>query len=288
MTSPVLSMAALTMIDAEPTEFVRACAAAGFDAVGLRLVAPPAAAVFHSIVDRPAVVREIEAVLDANGMRVNDIESMIIGPDTDLSSFEPAFALGQKWGVGLAITAIDDPDVSHAIDMFGRYCELAGSYGIQASLEFVPYWGLVTDLPKALRLIRAVPEAVRPGLLVDALHLARSGGKPSDLDGLDPGLFNFVHLCDAPSVPPRPDDLREESRYERLYPGDGELPLFDLLDRMAPHTVCSVEAPCARYQHLDFQARARLCADKTRAVLAQHTARNPGTPVSATSGKERS
>ena len=51
---------------------------------------------------------------------------------------------------------------------------------------------------------RALLEAVRPknvGLLIDALHLYRSGAGATDLAGIDPTLFPYMHLCDALAPP---------------------------------------------------------------------------------------
>jgi sugar phosphate isomerase/epimerase len=84
----------------------------------------------------------------------------------------------------------------------------------------------VRTLPEALAIVMA---ADRPngGILVDALHLARSGGQPDDLADVPPALLPYLQLADAPTD--APDDLYEEAVHGRLLPGDGQLPLAALL-----------------------------------------------------------
>src|SRR5436190_11169964 len=108
-------------------------------------------------------------------------------------------------------------------------------------LEFIPYTQL-RDLADAAAL-RAAAAPADAGLLVDALHLARSGGSPADIAGFDPALFSFVHLCDAPRMLPPADELRSEAREARLYPGEGELWLSEFVDAFPPDTPLVVEAP---------------------------------------------
>ncbi len=138
-------------------------------------------------------------------------------------------------------------------------CDLAARYGMEALVEFNPYSGC-RSLAEAAELAR---EAGRPNgkLLIDVLHLSRSGGSPEDARKLDPALVPLVHFCDAP---PRPtddrsvDELRRELRTARLLPGEGSLWLTELLDALAPDVAISVEAPSARHAHLPAGERARL------------------------------
>jgi sugar phosphate isomerase/epimerase len=112
-------------------------------------------------------------------------------------------------------------------------------------------------------------------VIVDALHLARSGGTPADVAALvarTPGRFPVVHLCDAPAVPrsDSPEALAEESREDRLLPGDGELPLLRLLAATAGSRAF-VEAPVRASSGVAFAERARRAA-AALANLGSHTA----------------
>jgi len=89
-----------------------------------------------------------------------------------------------------------DPDMGRTLDQFAITVEMAAERGMQATTEFAP--GLtVADLTTALDVIRHVG---RPEfrLLIDTMHLIRSGSTPADLAALDPGLIGYLQLSDAP------------------------------------------------------------------------------------------
>jgi sugar phosphate isomerase/epimerase len=132
-------------------------------------------------------------------------------------------------------------------------------------LEFIPYSVLGT-LAKAHDFIVAAAPA-DAGLLIDALHLSRSGGQPADIAAYDPALFSYVHLCDAPKARPAVERNRDEARYNRLYPGEGELWLDAFLDAFPPDTPVAVEAPQAAFAHVPAAERARLAGAATRRLL---------------------
>jgi len=147
---------------------------------------------------------------------------------------------------------------------------------MEALVEFNPYSGC-RSLAEAAALADA---AGRPNgkLLLDVLHLSRSGGSPADVRAVGADRIPLVHLCDAP---PRPtgarsiDELRKESRTARLLPGEGSLWLNELLDALAPDVAISVEAPSARHAHLPAAERARLAHEATQALLAGRTGARP-------------
>lgn len=137
-------------------------------------------------------------------------------------------------------------------------------------LEFIPY-ATIADLDSAHDLLRQVaPEDA--GLLVDALHLSRSGGHPADIARYDPGLFSYIHLCDAPAARPPATGLRAEARGERLYPGLGELWLDAFLDAFTPDTPVGIEAPSVALAALPPAERARHAGEATRRLLERNTA----------------
>jgi len=96
------------------------------------------------------------------------------------------------------------------------------------------------------------------GVLVDCLHFQRCGDNLNYLRSIDPALLPILQLCDAPLAQPtglpRPrwlprgqgtdiPDAQLESRAMRLLPGDGELPVVELLAAMPVGIPISVEAP---------------------------------------------
>ena len=69
-------------------------------------------------------------------------------------------------------------------------CELAGSVGVRACLEFMPF-SSVRDLRSALAVVADVGHPAA-AVLVDLLHLVRSGGSVADLVGVDPALLPYA------------------------------------------------------------------------------------------------
>jgi sugar phosphate isomerase/epimerase len=95
-------------------------------------------------------------------------------------------------------------------------------------------------------------------VLVDPLHLARSGGTVDDVRRLPAGLLPYLQFCDAASAGPAPDleAAGAEARRTRLPPGDGALPLAGLLAAVPPSAALSLEVPDG-WHHADPVGRAR-------------------------------
>jgi len=94
--------------------------------------------------------------------------------------------------------------------------------------EFLPIFPL-SSLTAARQVVAAHDPEVA-GILVDNLHLSRSGGVPSDLVDIDPRRLPYLQVADAPAD--RPSDfggLLNEALHGRSIPGEGALPVADLL-----------------------------------------------------------
>jgi sugar phosphate isomerase/epimerase len=124
--------------------------------------------------------------------------------------------------------------------------------------------------------LRVISKVGHPNarLLIDALHLDRSGGTPEQVAEVDPEQIAYVHLCDAPQGPPA--SLTEESRRGRLYPGEGTLPLQRLFDLLPKDVSVSLEAPHALHADLPPRERLALAGEATlrfmKAARARHDA----------------
>lgn len=276
---PLLSLAHLTVLDAHPLELIDAAVAGGFDAIGLRIVAPmPSDKIVPVIGDEP-LVRAIEERLDATGRRVFDIEALWLMPHTHVWALEPALALGRRLGARSLLVVCNDPDPHRTAANFAAICDLAARYELDIVLEPIPYVELGTPA-QALALIAQVGKP-NAKLLIDVLHFYRSGAETASLTGIDPSLMPYIHLCDAAATAPLASGLRQEGRGGRFYPGEGELPLTDFLHAFAADIPIAVEAPCARYAHLPVVERARICGAATRALLSGVHGTRPGTVLSA-------
>lgn len=272
MAMPLLSLAALTILDAGPAGQIRAAAEAGFESVGLRL--NPLVATDIQIVGVEERQREVEQLLRDTGMKVLEIGVFPILPEMPMDAIAPVMAFSHKIGAQYLVCPVEDPEPQRRIDTFGRICELAESCALTGLIEFNPYSACPT-LADALDIVRQ-SRAENAGLVIDALHLSRSGGKPSDLAGIEPHLLRLTHFCDAPLPPAGQksfEELRSESRKARMLPGEGSLWLDELLDALPADCAISIEAPTARDAALPATERARRALLATRGFMARRAAR---------------
>jgi sugar phosphate isomerase/epimerase len=253
----ILSLAQLTLPGSDPVELIEAAAIAGFSHVGIRLVPPMKTDAMRPVMTDKTLQAGIRRRLRETGVKVLDIEVFWLLPDFDASEIEPAFAFGAELGARYAVTVGNDPDHNRQMDNFHALCRIAASYGIQPGLEFIPYCQIASLAAARAMLLQA--KEPKAGLLVDALHLSRSGESTADLEAVPPGQILYAHLCDAPlAIPETVPEKRREAREARLYPGEGELPLAAFMAALPPDTPIGVEAPNERTSALSFAERAGL------------------------------
>jgi sugar phosphate isomerase/epimerase len=266
-----LSLAPLTISEAGPLELISAAKAGGFDAVTLRLIGAPGIETTAPVAGDKALIAAIRQRLADNGIVAFGAAGIWLTPDAVVSRFDSALAAAAELGAVDFLAVGFDSDWPRLVANFAALCEAAASYGLRVSLEFMPYLPVRTVADAA----RLLHDADQPngGIVVDALHLARSNGTPADIAGVDASRISYVQLCDAPRVRPATMERREESLRHRLYPGDGELPLFDLMDVLRPNVTIDLETPCAADAHLPFDERARRAGEAARRFLAAYRAR---------------
>ena len=273
--STVLSLSPLTILDTPPPEQVGAAAAAGFDAVGIRVAPAADERVWPMLGDTP-VLRETLARMAGTGVQVLDVELVMLRPDLDRDAVRAVLDAGHRLGARFVLTLGYDPDEARLTDHFAWLCEQAADRGLRPGLEFMKYCPVPT-LAAAVRIVRGAGHPAG-AVLVDALHLRRSGGSPADLAGVAADLLPYGQLCDGPLDPVWPDDeqARIESRTARLLPGDGEFPLAALVRALPAGGALSVEAPVAALVGLDATERAhraRAAADRVLAGVDPGAAR---------------
>jgi len=181
---------------------------------------------------------------------------------------------GAEIGARNALVVSSDPDIEATKRRFAEICRIAERCGLDACFEFLPITE-VKSLEGALEVIRAVGHP-RARLLVDALHLRRSGGDPAQLAGLPASLFSYAQICDAPSAlnPMNYETLLHEAIDGRLMPGDGELPLGQLLDALPAELPLAPEqrSRALRERYPDATERATAILGATRRFMADYEA----------------
>jgi len=239
---PPLGIAHFTVIEVPPVELVTLAAKVGYAAVGLRLHPAFPGAPVYEIPSGSEVMREMRRRLNGEGIRVHDIEFVTIDAEFRPSRLTAMLESAGELGAARVSVCGDDPDRSRLIANFAELCDLAATYGMGVDLECMA-WRQVASFPDAVRVVQDAGRA-NGGALVDALHLSRTGGSPRDLQGLPQNMVRSVQLSDALSAPPTSiEGIIQEARGGRLPPGQGELPLTELLAAVPDGAAIGVEVP---------------------------------------------
>jgi sugar phosphate isomerase/epimerase len=267
------SIAYLTVSGADPVAQIEAAADAGFDAVGLRVVAPLGLSLAFPIAGNPAQIREIRRASERTGVRVLDSEVLTLTPHTMASEFAPALAAAAEIGSTYMQITSEDPDWKRGVANFGDVCDEASRFGLRIAVEFMR-WRSVRTIDEAARF---VGEAGRTngGIVLDTLHLSRSGGSPNAVANVPPDAIMYVQLCDAVKTIPMTDEgLIKEARGGRLDPGAGSLWLEELFDVLPDDIAISIEVPGSAPADASVKERTRRAADAVDLWLARYRAKS--------------
>jgi sugar phosphate isomerase/epimerase len=269
-----LSLAPVTINEVEPPALIAAAAAAGFDAIGLRVLGAPGAAPVTPLIGNRPLIAEIAGAAADTGVTVYAATGIWLVPEFSLDAAVPALEIAARLGAEQFLAVGNDPDEERMGANLAALAAAAVPFRLGISLELMPYTA-VNSIAKARRLVESSGQP-NLGLVIDALHLARSGGGPADIAAIDHRFIGYLQLSDAPAAPPPGLSLRAESLTSRLYPGDGALPLLALLDALPPNIVIDVEAPVARDRSLPPSERAVRAFAATKRLLAARGGENPG------------
>jgi sugar phosphate isomerase/epimerase len=270
-TPPPIGIGHFTMLDVAPPDLVTLAAQAGFDAVGIRAeaVGPPEEP-WPVAVGSPMLAETLRR-MDDTGVTVLDVEIVRLAPDSNPASYEALFEVGARLGASFVNVLADDPDLERTRDNFHVLADKARPYGLRPVIEPMVYMR-VHNLADAV----FVAQGSGGGVTIDPLHVRRFGATPDEVRSVDPKLLLYYQLCDAPlegpSGLPRSHrlprgqsmdigDAQYESRAARLLPGEGELPLEEIVAAMPADIPVSVEAPNLALREeigdLTFARRAR-------------------------------
>lgn len=197
---------------------VEVAAAAGWPACGVW---------FDPATWTDTTTRAVRQRLDDTGVFALDLEPIIPAPDHDDNGervIEAAAAVGARH----VLFTSRLPDLSATIDRFSALCEVAAGLGVTLVCEFLPIFPL-RSLAMAREVVSRQPIDVA-GILIDNLHLSRSGGTVDDVRTIDVRRFPYLQIADAPaSAPTDLPALLDEALNGRLLPGEGSLPIAELL-----------------------------------------------------------
>jgi sugar phosphate isomerase/epimerase len=254
-----LSLAHLTVLDTTPPELVTVAAAAGFRSIGIRLTATPSVGVPpYDMLREGPMLRETLARLADTGVSVLDTEFLRFEPEHPVGVPDGFLEVSARLGAKHVLVMSAEPEEARTLERFGELCDRAAPYGLSVGLEFAIYTGVRTLAHAADVVVRS--KRPNASVLIDALHFSRSGGVPSHIASIDPSLLRYAQLCDAGPDMPGPGDtpaLIREARTGRLLPGEGVLPLAELVAALPTTVPLAIEAPCRATADLPALERAK-------------------------------
>jgi sugar phosphate isomerase/epimerase len=269
-----LGIGLLSVFGLPPVEFVDLAADLGcqYISTGVRgLPLAPLGYEPYSLKDDSTLRKNLLAAMDHRGVTISLGDGFLVLPDAEMSAFAGDLDVLAELGVPWINVVSLDPDLQRTFDQFGALTELGAERNIETNVEPVP--GLtIGDLPTAL----AAREHVGRNdfrLLIDPMHVVRSGSTAADIAAVDPAYIGYAQLNDT-TVAPRSDvsnSYMEEAMFERMVPGEGELPLHDILSALPDHIVIEIEVPrrslaMAGVSPID---RLRPCVEAARRLLAE-------------------
>ena len=265
-----LSLAHLSELDVPPLALVELAARAGFASIGLR-TSPASPGGVEYPLRSAAEQAEMRRRLAANGIKVLEVEMVPLSAATRVSDYKPMIETGAAIGASRLTVGGDSADFALVAERLAEMAELAQPYGIAVDLEFMPFRA-VQSLAHAVEVVK---RARHPNahILIDALHVFRSGTSPAEFAQIDPTMLGPCQLCDAPAQAPPADALVVEARTRRLLPGAGQLALDALLDALPDGIALGIEVPLAGQRpDLDPGARLALLVKSTREFLQRRSA----------------
>lgn len=259
-----ISLASGVVPEFGPVDTIEAAAAAGFDMVGL-WVDPAEWTAAHT--------RDARAALAATGLPLLDVEVVWIKPETPMDDYRKVIDVGAELGARNVLCVSSDPDHARTADVLAQLCRHAEDSAIRVALEF----GIFTEvknLAQALAVLNRFDHPLR-AVLVDPIHVDRSGTSIADIAQIDPALLPYAQFCDAPAERPDPADFNAVIRDAidlREQCGEGALPLAALYHALPPGIPLAIElrSLALREAFPHPALRAAAVADATRRWMDAH------------------
>lgn len=268
---PRLGIENISVFGLPPVEFVGLAADLGCQHISTGLTSFPFGICDYapfSLREDAALRRELLAVMRDRGVTISLGEGCTIRDGMDAASYGRDLDLFTELGAERINTVSMDPDFNRTCDQFGILAEMASQRSLRITTELSP--GLTLgDLPTALAALAQIGrDDFR--LLIDTMHVMRSGSTIADVAALDPGLIDYVQVSDAPRSL-RFSSYHEEAMFERMVPGEGELELRELFAVLPEDRVYAVEVPLRSEARAGVGPHERLerCVAATRRLLAE-------------------
>jgi sugar phosphate isomerase/epimerase len=118
--------------------------------------------------------------------------------------------------------------IPETAESFALLADKARSHGLHCVLEFIPLWG-IGDLASAWQILQ-IANRPNTGLAFDFWHYIRGGRDDALLRSIPGSKISYVQVTDAEASLPTGRSLFDDCLFHRLPPGQGGLPIKQLLD----------------------------------------------------------
>lgn len=241
-TADRLAIEFITALGLDPVDYVHLAADLGVARVGMSLspivMVPEGAPVWSMREDRGLHAR-VKGALAERGVQVLVGEAFLLHPQMDVVNSATDLDLFAELGAKCANVVGADPDEARSHDQFAKFCEMAAQREMRACIEFMP--GVAIDtLDKALAHAEASgnPQA---GVLLDSMHVFATVTSLDAIAALPRNRVVHAQLCDTFAASDVP--YFERAKFERLTPGEGDLPLADFVRALPDDVPLGLEIP---------------------------------------------
>ena len=119
-------------------------------------------------------------------------------------------------------------DASRAAADLAALAERAAGRGLVVGYEALAWGRHVKDYADAWAIVRAADQP-NLGIVLDTFHMFSRGNSLATMDEIPPERIALAQLTDAPDLPM---DSLQHSRHYRCFPGQGEFPVVDFMQRL--------------------------------------------------------
>ncbi|AMO71122.1 sugar phosphate isomerase/epimerase family protein [Sphingorhabdus sp. M41] len=235
----ILSLAAGTLPEFQPEQVAQAAGLAGFSHVGFTIEpekwSPEVRrATLDAIRAHQLSVLDVEVVWIPEGAKLNDEHKRIIDAGIDL-------------GAANVLVVSSEPDQGRTAEALHQLCAWAVPGGMRVALEFLMITA-VQSMDEALAIIRKADHPAA-ALLIDTIHFQRASHRPDKLEGLEASLLPYTQICDGNLGCDRNfESYLEDAIDLRSCPGEGALPVADIIKMLPPDIALSLEVRSKVYR----------------------------------------
>ena len=240
---PSISLSYYTAPELSPLKMIEFAHLLNCQHIGLRLLSNQPGTNEMPLLYDKEFRKNIKYALSDFGITPLDANTLRIIPKTNVYEFLPFFDAAYELGAKHVLTTIDDQDQNRLSDNLNMFSELAIERNLTIDIEFVP-WLSIANIEDASNAIKN-SRCNNIGIAIDALHFHRSNSSINYLENLNPSLFRYFQICDAPILrtPPSNQELIYEATKNRLLPGDGEIDLVNIINKLPNNIPFAIEIP---------------------------------------------